>query len=198
MSRWTRVIDPEALEQALNLAEGTYQQAILKGEHSVSGSTLSSGARSKWGGRYASSREKLFEKMRAAGIQFSLEKLDGGMILVLGAKATTDYHRGAKIRFKFPKMRVSDWLVTVGKTRSVLIRLGDDPMWDDTICLSVGQIDHETRVGKIYKTDKVRPTDRWVDEKLDAGLIPYRAFTLTPEEFLEFKGLVLAASMGLR
>jgi hypothetical protein len=83
MSTWT-VSTPAALAAALPLARGSYQEAILRGSESLSGSTLRGRAKS-YSGRYRASAQSLVARLAAAGISVREERQDHGRrVLVLG------------------------------------------------------------------------------------------------------------------
>jgi len=69
---WTIVRNEEALQQALKLAKGCYQTGLLLGHENLSGSTLR-GVAKNFGGKYATSRHNLLDRLQAAGIPFHEE-----------------------------------------------------------------------------------------------------------------------------
>jgi len=85
---WTLVLDPETLQEALKLAKGCYQRALLLGNESLSGSTLR-GKAASYSGSYARSRQALLDRLSSKGVHWSEEKGPRGKrILVLGRAPT--------------------------------------------------------------------------------------------------------------
>lgn len=68
---------------AMRCARGKYQQNLLLGLESVTGSTLK-GKASKWPGRYHNLRQELFQRMREAGVVFSEHWMERRKVLVIG------------------------------------------------------------------------------------------------------------------
>ncbi len=68
---WTYVRDRGAHIDAIDLTRGTYQQAVILGHESISGSTLTGTAR-RFAGQYKRSIEALFARMEKAGIPFEV------------------------------------------------------------------------------------------------------------------------------
>lgn len=66
---WAIVTDVRASARAFALAKGSYQQDIVQGRESVSGSTLR-GAAKAWGARYRRSRDNLFDRFDHAGVEY--------------------------------------------------------------------------------------------------------------------------------
>jgi len=64
---WSIVRDPDAYRAALAIAKGPYQESIIAGDESVSGSTLTGKAK-RYGSSYARSRKALLARLREAGI----------------------------------------------------------------------------------------------------------------------------------
>jgi len=92
---WTIVTDSAALDSALKLARGTYQEALLLGRESLSGSTLK-GKASRYAGRYRASRDNLLARMSAAGVPWTEIRGDHNKrILVIGRAATAAAALGA-------------------------------------------------------------------------------------------------------
>ena len=75
--------DPNFL-RAVTVARGKYQQNLILGLESLSGSTLKGKAK-QWSGKYHNSRQELFQRMRAAGVVFSERWLEKRKVLVIGA-----------------------------------------------------------------------------------------------------------------
>jgi hypothetical protein len=87
LTDWTLVLDDAALDAALELARGSYQEGLLLGRESLSGSTLRGEAR-RWSGRYAESRRSLLGRMSDAGIAWcEATGPHGRRVLVVGASA---------------------------------------------------------------------------------------------------------------
>jgi hypothetical protein len=63
----------EILTQALQLARGCYQRAILTGSEALSGATLR-GAAKKYGDRYATSARSILRRCQAAGLAVREER----------------------------------------------------------------------------------------------------------------------------
>lgn len=85
MGPWAEINDQEVFENALTLAKGEYQEALLHGTENLSGSTLKGKART-YGARYKASREALLQRMTEAGIPWTERKGERGKrILVIGA-----------------------------------------------------------------------------------------------------------------
>ena len=81
---YVEIRDPAALDEALELAKGSYQRDLLLGYESLSGATLR-GTAKNWGARYAESRANLLSRIRQAGIAVSERTGDHGKrILVIG------------------------------------------------------------------------------------------------------------------
>ena len=76
-------IPPDVLAAALPLARGSYQVALLRGNESLSGSTLKGRAKT-WGARYHESRLSLLARLRAAGFRVTERRAEhGARILVV-------------------------------------------------------------------------------------------------------------------
>lgn len=75
----------KAFAAALQLARGSYQEAILYGSEALSGGTLRGKAK-EYSGRYCRSAQNLLSRMTAAGIPWSEKRGKyGKRILVIGA-----------------------------------------------------------------------------------------------------------------
>lgn len=68
-------------DRATTIAKGTYQDDIVTGRESLSGSTLSGKARS-YGGRYKASRLALFAALRAAGVEHYVTREKTGKLVL--------------------------------------------------------------------------------------------------------------------
>jgi hypothetical protein len=85
---WTIVLSEEALDQALDLAKGDYQENFLLGHENLSGSTLKGKAK-HYGATYSRSRGALLKRMTDAGIPWTEERGDHNKrILVIGRRET--------------------------------------------------------------------------------------------------------------
>lgn len=82
--------DQKAFDAAMALAQGDYQERVLNGLESLSGSTLTGNAK-KYGGKYAASRKALLARLTAAGIAWG-EAIGAKSkrILVIGARVVAD------------------------------------------------------------------------------------------------------------
>lgn len=81
---WVEVRDTMAHEAALELANGSYQEHILLGYESLSGSTLTGAKAKQWSGKYRRSRHTLLERLTRAGIPWCIETQNRRQILVFG------------------------------------------------------------------------------------------------------------------
>ena len=70
------------LKQALKLARGAYQRALIEGDETWSGSSLKGKAK-KWSSKYARSRKELLARLMAAKVAYLLAT-DHGFQLELG------------------------------------------------------------------------------------------------------------------
>lgn len=73
------------VDKALKVCRGCYQRDIVLGYARVSGSDLRGKAR-KYGGMYRRSRENLFARMKAAGVQFAVILENRKLILEFGER----------------------------------------------------------------------------------------------------------------
>jgi len=88
MTEWTVHADPEAVKRAYACSRGTYQDAIIRGEENLSGSTLE-GKASEYSGRYKRSLEALLARMTAAGVPWhEIRGSHNKRILVIGEAAS--------------------------------------------------------------------------------------------------------------
>lgn len=88
MGDWTDAT-PEALEVAMRHAKGSYQRNILRGQESLSGSTLR-GKAVLWKGRYQRSCANLLARVASAGVEVSERReARGKRVLVLRMKGVT-------------------------------------------------------------------------------------------------------------
>lgn len=69
----TEYLDDHALETARKCACGSYQESLIEGEARWSGADLR-GKASRYGGRYAASREALLRRFRDAGLDFVIRR----------------------------------------------------------------------------------------------------------------------------
>ena len=76
---WTIVESPANYQRALQLTKGSYQKAIIEGNHSVIGSTLV-GKMKKYRRNYSHSIVNLLQRMIDKNISFSING-DGQLII---------------------------------------------------------------------------------------------------------------------
>lgn len=78
---YSEIRDPRIYDEAMKLARGVYQRALLAGRHSLSGSTL----RGNYSPRYRQSAANLLERCRNAGLAVREEiRQHGKRVLVIG------------------------------------------------------------------------------------------------------------------
>jgi hypothetical protein len=78
----TTKADPN-FEQALACARSDYQEGLIMGREAWSGSTLKGKAK-KYGGKYATTRQALEARMKAANVVFSFQTLGKRRVLCIG------------------------------------------------------------------------------------------------------------------
>lgn len=70
-------------DEAMSLAKGSYQEDLISGGETWSGSSLK-GAAAKWGAKYAQSRASLLERLEESGVAYLTKGLRGKIELVIG------------------------------------------------------------------------------------------------------------------
>jgi len=81
---YSRILCEDAYLKALDLCKGRYQENLIRGIESLSGTTLRGKAR-QYGAQYKRSRENLLKRMTQAGIPWKEERgPHGKRILVIG------------------------------------------------------------------------------------------------------------------
>ena len=80
---WLRTTRPSLLVRAESCARGCYQLAILEGDEALSGSTLIGWA-ADWKAGYRRSRENLFGRLEAVGIEAAEMKHGRRRVLLIG------------------------------------------------------------------------------------------------------------------
>lgn len=76
----------EAIQKALSLCKGQYQEGIINGDYSISGSDLRGNA-IKWSSGYCESRNNLLERLNEHDVPFIVaEGKHGRKFLVFGSK----------------------------------------------------------------------------------------------------------------
>lgn len=75
--------DDPNFNKAMEVARGKYQQNLLLGLESLSGSTLRGKAK-QFQHRYQTLRDELFERMQGAGVVFSEQRINRRRVLVIG------------------------------------------------------------------------------------------------------------------
>ena len=81
---YSEVHDEKVFHSALALCRGSYQRAILFGQHSLSGATLRGKAK-RYGGRYAHSAATLMARLANAGLAVREERrAHGKRVVVIG------------------------------------------------------------------------------------------------------------------
>ena len=85
LGRWTVALNCDEHDAALACARGSYQRALLQGRESLSGSTLR-GKASRYGNKYAESRDNLLRRMTDAGVEWCEHRTlrSGRRVLVIG------------------------------------------------------------------------------------------------------------------
>lgn len=85
---WSAALDVDAYRDALELAKGSYQVAILQGSEALSGSTLR-GAAKRYSGRYQASVRGLLRRLENAGIDVRevRQRRGGARVLVVVGRA---------------------------------------------------------------------------------------------------------------
>ena len=82
MNSYSVINDRAVLDQALSLCRGSYQRDILRGNESLSGSTLKGKAKG-YGGKYKASAASILRKCQQAGLNVREETGKHGKRLVV-------------------------------------------------------------------------------------------------------------------